>query len=181
MRKLIVGGFVSLDGVVDKPWEWVGPYFDEQNKGHAFANLAGIDLFLLGRITYERFSSTWANIKGDEYFDKINSMPKIVASNTLKEATWNSTIIEGDIATEIAMLKEQPGKNILKYGIGTLDQPLLIHGLIDEFQLWIIPITVRSGRRIFENVDTTLFKLRLTNTKRFDNGVVILTYVPDKS
>ena len=86
MRKLIVGSFVSLDGVVDKPWEWIGPYFDEQNKQYAFSKLSDVDLFLLSRKTYERFSSTWPNIKGDEYFDKINNLPKVVASKTLKEA-----------------------------------------------------------------------------------------------
>jgi dihydrofolate reductase len=180
MRKLIVSSFVSLDGVIDKPWEWIGSFFDDQNKQDSLSKLNDVDLFLLSRPTYERFASTWPNIKGDAYFDKINNLPKLIASKTIKEASWNARIIQGDVVEAITNLKQQPGKNILKYGIGTLDKSLLRHELIDEFQLCIIPVTIGKGRRIFENIDTTQLKLSLTGIKRFDNGVVLLTYVPSK-
>jgi hypothetical protein len=98
MRKLIVGGFVSLDGVTDKPWEWVGSFYNDQVKQHSLKKLRETDLFFIGRKTYERFSSTWPAIKGDEYFDTINSMNKAIASNTLTKASWNSQVIGGDVA-----------------------------------------------------------------------------------
>jgi dihydrofolate reductase len=178
MRKLIVGGFVSLDGVTDKPWEWVGSFYDDQVKQHSLKKLREADLFFVGRKTYERFSSTWPAIKGDEYFDTVNSMKKVVASNTLTIASWNAQVIGGDVVAEIKALKELSGKNILKYGIGDVDKPLLENRLIDEFHFSCIPVVVQKGRRFFEGINLQGIKLNLKDTHVFDNGVVFHSYIP---
>lgn len=179
MGKLIVESFLTLDGVVDRTWEWVGPYYSEEQKNHSIEGLQKVDLFLLGRKTYEVFSSKWPGLQGDKYFDLINGLPKIVASNTLKEATWKARIISGDVAAEIGHLK-QSGKTILKYGLGELDQTLLANGLIDELRFAIIPVAMRYTKHAFEKIDLTGIDLRLIDTKTFGNGVTLLTYVPVK-
>jgi dihydrofolate reductase len=178
MRKLIESTFVSLDGVVGSPERWALPYFDDENKNYALSRLSEVDTFLLGRVTYEKFAARWSQIKGDDYFDRINKLPKFVASKTLQETTWNATIIKGDVAEEVFKLKNQPGKNIMKYGTSQLDRALIQRKLIDEFHFSIFPIAVGSGQRLFEGIDTSQLKLRLTGTKSFANGIVILTYVP---
>jgi dihydrofolate reductase len=178
MRKLIVGGFVSLDGVTDKPWEWVGSFYNDQLKQHSLKKLREADLFFIGRKTYERFSSTWPSIKGDEYFDTINSINKIVASNTLTKASWNARVISGDVAAEIKALKALPGKNILKYGIGDVDKTLLENKLIDEFHFSHIPVVVQKGRRFFEGISLAGITLSPKDTQVFDNGVVFHSYIP---
>ncbi|MEZ2440268.1 dihydrofolate reductase family protein [Chitinophaga sp. RCC_12] len=181
MRKLIVSSFVSLDGVVDKPWEWVGSFFDQEHKQDSLTKLKDVDLFLLSRPTYEHFASLWPNIKGEAYFDHMNALPKLVASKTIKEAGWNATVINGEVTEEIARLKQGPGKHILKYGFGDLDRTLMLHHLIDELQLCIIPVAVGKGRRIFEGMDPDQVKLTLTDIRNFENGAAILTYVPSGS
>ena len=179
MRKLIEGTFVSLDGVVDSQEQWALPFFDAENKNAALSALSEIDAFLLGRVTYEKFVARWPQIKGDPYFDKINGLPKFVASTTLRKTTWNSTLIKGDLAEEISKLKSQTGKNIMKYGTTGLDHTLIKHNLVDELHLFVVPIVVGKGRRLFEGFDAADLKLTLTGTTRFRNGVVSLRYIPE--
>src|SRR5215469_65585 len=178
MRKLIEATFVSLDGVVESPEQWALPLFDDESKSAALSALSEIDAFLLGRAIYEKFAARWPQIKGDPYFDKINALPKFVASTTLRKATWNSTLINGDVAEEISKLKSQTGKNIRKYGTTGLDQTLIKHNLVDELRLLVFPIVVGKGGRLFEGFDTANLKLTLTETTRFRNGVVSLCYIP---
>ena len=178
MRKLIEATLVSLDGVVGSPEEWAMPYWDAENKNSAQADLDEVDAFLLGRVTYEVFAATWSQINGDPYFDAINRLPKFVASASLREMTWNATPITGDVAAEVASLKNQPGKTIMKYGTSQLDRTLISNGLIDEFHFSVFPVTVGHGLRLFEGIDTSGLKLRLTGTKTYANGVVKLSYVP---
>lgn len=177
MRKLVVGSFVSLDGVVGSPMEWAAPFFDEEAVEHAYSKAGEADYFLLGRRTYEMFAAKWPSL-GGKYMDRMNGLRKLVASRTLTAATWNAEIIEGDIAETIGRLKREPGGTILKYGLTQLDRSLLGAGLIDEFQLSIIPTRVGAGKRAFEDIDPALLKLELIDTHRFANGVVILTYMP---
>jgi dihydrofolate reductase len=178
MRKLTSGAFVSLDGVIEKPWEWIGGFFDEEAKRYASAKLDESDIFLLGRRTYEQFSSTWPNVKGDFYLDRVNAIEKRVVSNTLEEVGWNAQLIKGDLGEEIAALKKKAGKNILKYGVGAVDAALLKKGLIDAFELWIIPVKVGKGKRLFEDMDISAFEMKLQHSRTFQNGVVLLTYTP---
>ena len=109
--------------------------------------------------------------------DRINSLPKHVASTTLHETTWNATLITGDVADEVAALKQQPGKDILKYGTGELDRTLMEHGLVDEFHFWLFPVIAGSGEGFLEGIDTT--HLKLVDTTPFASGIVVLTYAPD--
>ena len=178
MRKLIEATLVSLDGVVASPEEWALPYWDEENKNYAHAQLADVDAFLLGRVTYETFAAAWSQVSGDPYLDTINRLPKFVASANLREMTWNATPVAGDVAAEVARLKNQPGKIIMKYGTGQLDRTLISHGLIDEFHFSVFPLAVGRGLRLFDGIDTSGMTLKLTGTKTFANGIVQLTYVP---
>jgi dihydrofolate reductase len=178
MRKLIEATLVSLDGVVGSPEEWALPHWGQENKDHSQAQLADVDAFLLGRVTYEGFVKAWSQVSGDPYIDTINRLPKYVASASLREMTWNATPITGDVAAEVARLKNQPGKAIMKYGTGQLDRTLISHGLIDEFLFSVFPMTVGSGLRLFEGIDTSGLNLELTGTKTFANGIVQLRYVP---
>jgi dihydrofolate reductase len=148
------------------------------SKDYFTSALDRYDAFLLGRSTYEKFAATWPKIEGDPYFDRINRMPKFVASRTLRTTTWNARLLEGDTATEIERLKTQPGKDIVKYGTGLLDSVLIERGLIDEFHFSLFPVVVGAGRRLFEDVDTSALKLKLTDTKTLASGVVVLSYVP---
>jgi dihydrofolate reductase len=134
------------------------------------------DALLLGRVTYEGFAESWSTRSGD-FADRINSLPKHVASRTLEgPLKWNATLIEGDVAEEVARLKQQPGQNILKYGTGELDRTLMQHDLIDEFHFWMFPVAVGSGRRLFDGIDTT--HLKLIDITRFGSGIVVHTYAP---
>jgi dihydrofolate reductase len=129
-----------------------------------------------GRKTYEGFAEAWPSRTGDEYSDRINSLPKYVASTTLRETKWNATLISGDVADEVAKLKQQPGQNILKFGTGELDRALTQHNLIDEFHFWCFPVFAGSVQRLFDGFDTT--HLKLVDTTTFSTGIVVHVYSP---
>jgi dihydrofolate reductase len=181
MRRLIESTLVSLDGIVASPNTWTGRYWDEEAQKHALAALETYEAFLFGRATYEIFARTWGSTSGSAYINRINAMPKFVLSRTLCEVTWNATLLKGDAVEEIGRLKRQPGKDLIKYGTGNLDRTLVPSGLIDEFQIWVIPVIVGSGQRLFEGVEPSSLKLRLRAEKTFANGSVLLTYVPERS
>ena len=176
MRKLIESTFMSLDGVISSPEQWSPPYWDEEHLSYARKLLFGADALLLGRETYEGFAEAWPARGGDEYTDRINAMPKYVASRTLTETTWNATVLEGDTADEVAKLKQQPGQSILKFGTGELDRTLLEHGLLDELHLWIFPVVAGGGQRLHEGLATT--HLQLVDTTVFGTGIVVGVYAP---
>ena len=109
-----------------------------------------------------------------EFVKKMNAMPKFVASRTLDKAEWNATLIKDDLATEVAKLKEQPGKDLLIYGSGDLVDELTRLRLIDEYRLMIHPVVVGSGKRLFNGLVSTT--LHLVDTISTATGVVVLTY-----
>src|SRR5262245_36739139 len=178
MRKLIVSSFVSLDGVIESPMTWTSPFFDDESKEYAYQQLADVEFLLLGRVTYDAFSARWPQIKGDKYFDRINSLKKLVASTTLKDVTWNASIISGEVGATLRALKEQRGGTIMKYGVSQLDHMLLANKLVDEYNLWMLPTVVRQGKHAFEEVGASLPKLDLVDVRRFNTGSVILRYIP---
>jgi dihydrofolate reductase len=175
MRKLVESTFMTLDGVIESPQEWGPPYWDDDHANYARKLLFAADALLLGRATYEGFAQAWPPREGD-IADRINSLPKYVASNTLEEATWNATILEGDVAEEVSRLKREPGENLLKYGTGELDRTLIAKGLIDELHLWIFPVVAGAGQRLFDGID--LMHLNLVETTPFKSGIVVNTYAP---
>ena len=177
MRKLIESTFTTLDGVISDPQRWGPPYWDEQHFGYARELLFDADALLLGRVTYESFAEAWPGRPSDEYTDRINGMPKHVASRSLRETTWNASVLEGDVAQAVAALKREPGGNLLKYGTGELDRTLLEHKLVDEYHFWIFPVLAGAGERLFAGIDTTTH-LQLIRETRFKSGIVVGVYAP---
>jgi dihydrofolate reductase len=187
MRKLIESTFVSLDGIVDdtrpstasraEPQNWCQPYWDADHGSYAMKLLGDADAMLLGRVTYEGFAEAWSTRDG-EMADRMNTMPKYVASRTLTETTWNTTLIEGDVAEGVARLKEQPGGTIVKYGTGELDRTLVEHGLVDEFHFWYFPVIVGAGKHLFEGAGFDTTHLKLADISRFESGIAVHIYVP---
>ena len=179
MRKIVAGLFISLDGVVEAPENWQMPYFNDEMGEVVGSNMAAADTMLLGRRTYQEFADFWPNQSSDEQFaDQINSIPKLVASTTLDRVDWqNSILIRGNVAEELAKLKEQPGKNINVTGSVTLVRSLLRDDLLDELGLLVHPIVVGAGKRLFE-AGSGQIPLTLVDSKTFSTGVVSLTYQP---
>lgn len=175
MRKLVESTFVTLDGDIGNPQVWGSPYWDDEHAAYATKLLFAADALLLGRATYEGFVEAWPSRDGD-FADRINSLPKHVASRSLQETTWNATTIDGDLAEAVAALKEQPGEDILKFGTGEVDRTLIPAGLLDEFHLWIFPVLVGGGQRLIEGIDTT--HLKLVETTPFESGIVVNVYAP---
>jgi dihydrofolate reductase len=174
MRKLIESTLVSLDGVIESPERWAP--FDSESAEAAMKHLDDYDAFVMGRVTYERLFANWGHVTGNPYMERINAMPKFVASRTLRDPDWNATVLGRDVAGALARLKEEPGKNLIKYGTGRLDDLLLREHLLDELRLWYVPVVVGSGQRLFEGVDTSSLELRLTDERRLGNGSMMLSY-----
>jgi dihydrofolate reductase len=177
MRKLIESALITLNGVVTNQAKWADKYFDDEAKAESLAALKECDLFLLGRVSYEQFAPRWSQIRDDAYFAAVNTMPKVVVSNTLKTATWNAEVLRGDAAEQVRALKQQSGKAIMKYGVTALDRTLITHRLIDEFHFSIYPV-IAEGARVFEDIDTSRLQLELISTRRYASGVVRVSYRP---
>jgi dihydrofolate reductase len=174
MRRIIESTLVSLDGVIGEPHVWAKDYFDSEAREDALKQLLASDAMLMGRRTYEIFAKIWPAQTGD-YADRINSMRKYVFSSTLDRATWNNaTIVKGDVATEVAKLKRQEGRDLIIYGHGLLGQALLEHRLLDELRFSIHPLVVGHGKLLFREGDSAA--LRLVATKTLRTGVVVITY-----
>jgi dihydrofolate reductase len=176
MRKLIESTLVSLDGVIEAPERWAS--FDAESTALSMKELGNYDAFVIGRVTYEKFFANWGQTAGNPYIDRINAMPKYVASRSLTQTPRNATLLGPDPSSAIARLKDQPGKDLIKYGTSRFDDTLVRDHLIDEFRFWIMPVVAGPGQRLFEDVDTSGLDLRLTDERRLENGSVILTYAP---
>ena len=186
MRKLIESTFVTLGGDISAPQDWGPPHLSGPELDTALRDLLlGADALLLGRKTYEGLSAGYLAMaaaepgRTDDFIATMNAIPKYVASTTLTKVGWNATLLGADVAGEVAALKQQPGKYILKYGTGPLDLTLVSHGLVDEFRIWIIPVTTGGSQRLFEDVPGT--SLALAGMQTFSTGVVLLTYRPAES
>ena len=176
MRKLVGSTFVTLDGVISDPQVWGPPYWDEEHFGYARKLLEPADALLLGRRTYEGFAPAWSSRAGDPFADRINALPKHVASRTLTETTWNATVIPGDLADGVRDLKAGDGGTIVKYGTGEVDVVLLEAGLLDELHLWVFPVVAGAGDRLLPGIDLTHF--RLLDTAVFSSGIVVHALAP---
>jgi dihydrofolate reductase len=193
MGRLVLNENLSLDGVmqgVGGPDEdrsggfehggWPRPYFDEVMGRTASEGMGSTGGLLLGRKTYEIFAASWPHQPPDDMFARfLNSIPKYVASTTLGEPLdWeNSTLIKGDVAAETRRLKDQAEKDLLVLGSGGLAQTLMEHGLVDEYQLWVHPLVLGSGKRLFRE-GSARNQLRLVDSKTSSTGVLLLTYRP---
>ena len=177
--KIVVTEFITLDGVVEAPHEWSFPYWTEETAKFKLAELRAADAHLLGRVTYEGFAAAWPTMTDEEGFaDRMNGLPKYVASTTLEKAEWNnSSIIKTNLVQEVAALKQQPGGDILVAGSVALIRALMEADLVDEYRLLVYPIVLGKGKRLF--TDGVAASLKLTESKPMGaTGVVLLRYQP---
>jgi len=176
-RKINAWLYVTLDSVIEAPEKWV--IADDDMFAAMEADYAKSDALLLGRRTYETFAASWPE-RGSEVpnADWMNNTRKYVASTTLESPEWNnSTVIEGDVAEAVARLKQEDGKDIMVNGSGALVRTLMRNHLLDELRLFVHPVVVGSGRRLFDDQSDPV-EFALVDSHAYDNGVVSLTYKP---
>ncbi len=182
MRKLTVFNFVSLDGYYEGPkkgdisWHKFGPEESE----YSAEMLSSGKTLLFGRVTYELMASYWPTaevIEKDPVVAKaMNESEKIVFSGTLKKAKWNNThLIRKKMEKAVSEMKQQPGKDIVILGSGSIVQQLAQKSLIDEFQIMVVPVVIGKGSSMFKDIKPRL-NLKLVNTKTFNSGNVLLCY-----
>jgi len=184
MGKVVVFNSISLDG-----------YFTDANNDMSFAhrgegdpewngfvsgNARGGGKLLFGRITYELMAGFWPTPMAAEQMPEVaqqmNKLPKVVFSRSLDKATWNNTkLVKGDLIEEVRRMKKESSEDMVILGSGSIVSQLSEHELIDEYQLVIIPIALGKGRTMFEGIRERL-PLKLTASKSFSNGNVVLSY-----
>jgi dihydrofolate reductase len=184
MRKLSVFNFITLNGFFKGPdgdlsWHKQGEHGEEESEFTA-AGIASESVLLFGRITYEMMAGYWPSpdaLRNDPNTAQgMNKAEKIVFSTTLKKAEWNNTkLIKGDIIDEIKKLKQTPGKDLTVLGSGTIITQFAEHGLIDEYQFMMDPVVIGEGTPIFQGI-VNAPKLKLTSSKAFKSGVMLLGY-----
>jgi dihydrofolate reductase len=182
MGKVIVEAEVSLDGILggdnEEFWKKLFQFHSADIAEYLNKLLFTPGALLMGRKTYEGFARVWPTRSG-EMADKINSMPKYVASRTLREPLlWNAELMKGDVVQEIKKLKGQPGTTLLQYGVGELTHTMFEHGLVDELRILVFPFTFGEGQRISDHMGLNM--LKLVETKMFSSGVVALHYEPQR-
>jgi dihydrofolate reductase len=186
MGRIVVTEFVSLDGVIEAPgggedfrhagWSFEIERGDEGDKFKLDETMSS-EALLLGRVTYEGFAAAWPSRDG-EFADKFNTMPKYVVSSTLDEPEWNnSTVLKGDVAEEVAKLRQEQDGDIVVHGSARLVQALIEHDLVDELRLMMFPVVLGSGKRLFGETGDKK-RLQLVDSKVVGDGVTILVYRP---
>jgi dihydrofolate reductase len=191
MRKLIVNTFLTLDGVMQAPGGpeedksggfahggWSVNYWDEQ-MGQVIGETMSTPFdLLLGRKTYDIFAAYWPHAADQPGAKQLNDATKYVVSRSRPTLEWKeSVLIEGDAAEGIAALKQEDGSELQVHGSGNLIQTLLRHNLVDQFKLWVFPLVIGSGKRLFSD-GTVPAALKLVDSKVSTTGVVIGTYEP---
>jgi len=192
--RLTLHTFLTLDGVMQAPGGaeedpdggfpyggWSFPY-DDDDFGAAVAGWFGhASAFLLGRKTYEIFSGYWPKVTDPDnpVASKLNALPKYVASTTLTSVDWNnSSLLGGDVAAEVAKLKERPGDELQVHGSGALAHTLIDNDLVDEYRLLYFPVHLGTGKKLFRD-GAQAAALRLVSATTTSTGVIIATYQPD--
>jgi dihydrofolate reductase len=193
--RVVVNEFMSLDGVVQAPGGeaedtdggfahggWSNPYFDTEVMGAVVAEgMSKVEALLFGRRTWQGMAGAWPERAGDPFADQMNAIKKYVVSRTLTEddLTWNNTVLlpGGRAVAEVAALRGRDGGDLLIWGSPTLVKSLLDEGLVDELNLFIEPIVLGGGKRIFAE-DGVARPMRLVNSVTAGTGVLVCTYQP---
>lgn len=183
MRKLIMWNIITLDGYFEGDQNWDLPFhklvWGPELERRSLEQLNGADYLLFGRVTWEGMAAHWTQEEG-EIARLMNSLPKLVASNTLVTADWpHSTILSGDVGAEIARLKAEEGKDIYVFGSADLSDTLIRENLFDEYRIGIAPAILGSGKPLFQSGSSPR-NLDLVSTWKLENGGVVLTYRPQK-
>jgi dihydrofolate reductase len=184
MPKLVTYNMVSLDGYftdANGDMSWAHKK-DPEWQAFVSENASGGGQLLFGRVTYDLMASFWptpiAAQSNPIVVERMNSLPKIVFSRTLDKASWNNTtLVKGDLTTEVRKLKREPGPNMTIMGSGSIVAQLADAGLIDEYQIVVSPLVLGNGRTLFEGVKKKL-PMKLTKSRAFGNGNVVLCYEP---
>jgi dihydrofolate reductase len=194
MRKLIVIEYFSLDGVIQGPGHagedreggfeaggWTQPLMSDHRRYNA-ESFQTAGAFLLGRLTYEIWAEYWPTVtdETDLIARALNTQPKYVASTTLQKAEWEGTTIIRDVPKEVPRIKGQPGGPIFVMGSSGLAQTLAEHRLVDEYQLWLHPVVLGAGKRLFREGGPHI-DLRFVDSRTSSSGLVILSYEPQVS
>ncbi len=183
MRKLVVTENITLDGVIDAGEGWFAPSGDEDVDESDVNDVlrehsAAADAVLFGRVTFEQMRGYWPLQTDDEtgVTDYLNRVSKYVVSGTMTDPEWEgSTVLSGDLENEVRELKDQPGKDIVATGSITLVHELIALGVVDEYRLFVYPVVLGRGARLFEDA-TGVPQLRLVDSRAFRSGVVLTTY-----
>lgn len=177
MRKVIVTEFLTLDGVMENPTLWQQGYSSPDIGQFKSEELFESGALLLGRVTYEEFARYWPTATDTGAFgERMNSLPKFVATRTRSSLDWNATPLGETVAGAVEELKRQEGGPLLVYGSGTFAQTLLQRGLVDELRLMVYPVVVGRGQRFFSGENR--LALELAASRPLGAGVMLLTYQP---
>jgi dihydrofolate reductase len=183
MRKLIVTEFVSLDGVMEAPGGeagyphagWVAPFFSDELAAYKQEEQLGAGVLLLGRATYESFVGAWPSREG-AMAEKINAMPKLVASTTLGASDWHdTTVVASDLEGAVREVKRQDGDPILIAGSRSVFHTLLDAGLVDQINLQVFPLLLGSGLTAFPQRSEPI-RLELASSRALQGGVTLQSY-----
>jgi dihydrofolate reductase len=184
-KKVIVTQYISPDGVIEDPvgmensglGNWTGP-FSRGPEGDRFKidELFAADALIFGRTTYVAFAAAWPHIQDETgYADRMNGLPKYVASSSLKSARWGQTTIwTGDLAAATQSMKAEGDGEILIFGSASVVHQLAPHSLVDEYRLMVYPVLLGSGKRLFP--DGRKMPLRLAECQQLGGGIVLLRY-----
>ena len=186
MGKIVISTNVSFDGVVQDPdglegfrlGGWFGQFGGKDLEEWAkveFEEALGTEALLLGRRSDEWFAARWVS-KSGEWADRLNGLPKYVVSSTLQEPKWsNSTVLNGDVVSEVSKLKQELDGDIVVYASYQLGRTLIEHDLVDELRLFVYPVVLGAGQRLFGETSDKK-PLRLVDTKTVGDGLALLTY-----
>jgi dihydrofolate reductase len=184
MRDLIVTENITLDGVTEATEDWFAPAGADSDVDQSDVEAAlreqrkAADVFLVGRVTFESMRGYWPQQTDDTtgITDYLNNVSKYVVSSTLDDPRWeHTTVLRGALEDEVVALKSEPGKDIVTTGSITLVHGLISAGLVDEYRLFVYPVVIGRGRRLFADA-SGIPRLRLVNTQPFRSGIVLLRY-----